>query len=179
MNFIQGGELFVLLRREKKFNEKRAKFYVAQITMAINYLHSNGVIYRDLKPENILIDTQGVIKIMDFGLGMPVRAGVAIEAPGYLSPEQLQAREPDSRADFYSFGAVVYTMLTGNLPFPGSSADEIRRKMAEGVPEAPTSVVADIPPKLEQIILKCLSIAPDQRYSSAEELLRDLDEVTV
>ncbi|XP_020907679.1 uncharacterized protein LOC110245723 [Exaiptasia diaphana] len=116
---------------------------------------------------------------MDFGLGMPVRAGVAIEAPGYLAPEQLEAREPDSRADFFSFGAVAYSMLTGKLPYPGSSADEIRRRMAEGAPEVPTSLVAEIPPKMEEILLKCLQIAPDQRYESANQLANDLEDITV
>ena len=68
MDFLNGGELFTHLRKEQKFPELRAKFYAAQLTLALGYLHSNGIIYRDLKPENILLDSEGNLKITDFGL---------------------------------------------------------------------------------------------------------------
>ena len=115
--------------------------------------------------------------MMDFGLGMPVRINQPIPNPGFLAPEQLEAKEPDSRADFYSFGAVVYATLTGQQPFPGSTAEEVRQKMASTPPAPPTSFAADMSPQLEQIVLKCLTLQPEDRYSTAEELVKDLEAI--
>ena len=179
MEFARGFTLAYLLEQARQVPVVAGVRFAREMARGLAAAHDQQLMHSGLKPENVLIDTLGTVKIMDFGLGMPVRAGAAIEAPGYLAPEQLEAREPDSRADFFSFGAVVYSMLTGKLPYPGSSSDEIRRRMAEGPPEVPTSLVAEIPPKMEEILLKCLQIAPDQRYESANQLASDLEDIAV
>ena len=179
MEFARGFTLAYLLEQARQVPVVAGVRFAREIARGLAAAHNQQLMHSGLKPENILIDTLGLVKVMDFGLGMPVRAGAAVEAPGYLAPEQLEAREPDSRADFFSFGAVVYSMLTGKLPYPGSTSDEIRRKMAEGGPEVPTSLVAEIPPKLEEILLKCLQITPDQRYASADELVADLEDISI
>ena len=179
MEFARGFTLAYLLEQARQVPVVAGTRFARQLAWGLAAGHEQQLMHGGLKPENVLIDTQGQVKIMDFGLGTPVRPGTAVEGAGYLSPEQLEGREPDSRADFFSYGALVYSLLTGHLPYPGSTADEIRRKMAEGAPEVPTALVAEIPPKLEQILLKCLHRAPEQRYASVGELLADLDEVLV
>lgn len=179
MEFARGFTLAYLLEQARQVPVVAGARFARQLAWGLAAGHEQQLMHGGLKPENVLIDTQGQIKIMDFGLGVPVRPGAAVENPGYLAPEQLEGREPDSRADFFSYGAVVYSMLTGRLPYPGSTVEEVRRRLGEGPPEVPTALVAEIPPKLEQILMKCLERAPEQRYSSIGELMADLDGVIV
>lgn len=179
MEFARGFTLAYLLEQARQVPVVAGARFARQLAWGLAAGHEQQLMHGGLKPENILIDTQGQVKIMDFGLGVPVRPGSAVESPGYLSPEQLEGREPDSRADFFSYGAVVYSMLTGRLPFPGSTAEEIRRRMSESAPDVPTALMPEIPPKLEQILMKCLERSPEQRYGSVGELMADLDGVIV
>lgn len=122
MKFIQGGELFSLLKKERKFSEKRTKFYLAQIIMAIQYLHSSGVIYQDLKPENILLDEEGYIKITDFGASKMNNQQDAnnvtfVGTPDYIAPEVLQRKPYGKEVDWWSLGIITYEMLIGISPF--------------------------------------------------------------
>ncbi|MEM6795724.1 MAG: protein kinase, partial [Acidobacteriota bacterium] len=109
----------------------------------------------------------------------PVRPGVEVARPGFLAPEQLEGQEPDSRADFFSLGAVAYHALTGHLPYPGATVGEVRQTLSTRALEAPTVHVAEIPPRLEAVLMKCLAVQPDQRYASIGDLLADLDLVEV
>lgn len=122
MPFIGGGELFTHLRRAKRFSEAETKFYAYQIGQALQYMHSNGIIYRDLKPENILIDANGYIKITDFGISKKLsneneKAKTLCGTPEYLAPEILLANKYDKSVDWWSFGILVYEMLNGHPPF--------------------------------------------------------------
>lgn len=123
MEFVNGGELFHHLKKDGRFNEKRAKFYVAELTLALEYLHEQGVVYRDVKPENILIDAEGHIRLTDFGLS---KAGL-LEAGGrtesfcgtteYLAPEVITEKSYGYSVDWYSMGLVLFEMLSGYNPF--------------------------------------------------------------
>ena len=123
MEFVNGGELFYHLKQTRGFKEDRAKFYAAEIILALEYLHESGVVYRDLKPENILVDQEGHIRLTDFGLS---KAGLEQSngrtesfcgTPEYLAPEIIKEKNYGYSVDWYSFGLVLYEMMTGINPF--------------------------------------------------------------
>nr|XP_019604391.1 PREDICTED: serine/threonine-protein kinase Sgk2 isoform X5 [Rhinolophus sinicus] len=122
LDYVNGGELFFHLQRERRFLEPRARFYAAEVASAIGYLHSLNIIYRDLKPENILLDYQGHVVLTDFGL---CKEGVEPEettstfcgTPEYLAPEVLRKEPYDRAVDWWCLGAVLYEMLHGLPPF--------------------------------------------------------------
>ena len=120
--FMQGGEMFFHLHREKKFSNEKTKFYIVEIILAIEFLHKNKMLYRDLKPENIMIDSTGHIKLTDFGLSKMVKkakekAFTICGTPQYLAPEILSDDGYDNSVDWWSLGCVMYEMLTGGPPF--------------------------------------------------------------
>jgi len=136
MDFINGGELFFHLRKKQRFSEDRTRFYAAEILLALDYLHSIGVIYRDLKPENVLLDSEGHIKLTDFGLSKqffgPERNQKAFSfcgTPEYLAPEILKGTGHDKAVDYWSLGALIYEMLTGAPPWYSRNRDEMFRNM--------------------------------------------------
>jgi serine/threonine protein kinase len=121
MDFINGGELFMHLRKHRSFSESDARIWAAQILLALEYLHSMGIIYRDIKPENVLLDREGHIKLTDFGLArdatdMSTATEVA-GSPYYMAPEVLLMQGHDVQADWWSLGILIYEMITGLPPF--------------------------------------------------------------
>lgn len=151
-----------------------------QIARALDYAHNNDIIHRDIKPANIKVTPDGQVKIMDLGLARP-RAGKRVTAPGmvigtpaYISPEQAQGHNLDSRTDIYSLGIVLYEMITGELPF---NADDITALLLQHVqqpPEPPSKVVANLPRALETVILKTLEKNPNRRFQSMDAVANAL-----
>lgn len=124
MDYIEGEELFYVLKRQKKFSESTAQFYLAEIFSVIEYLHSQNIIYRDLKPENIIIDKEGHIKLIDFGTSKILNQKELFRTHSfkgtfeYMAPEALNQHASYSfQFDWWSFGILMYKMLTGKLPF--------------------------------------------------------------
>jgi serine/threonine protein kinase len=119
LDYIQGGELFSHLRRAGRFSDDVARFYAAEILSAIEFMHSFNIIYRDLKPENLLIDSNGHIKITDFGFAKVVedRTWTLCGTPEYLAPEIIQSKGHGKSADWWAFGILIFEMLAGYPPF--------------------------------------------------------------
>ena len=172
--FLQGGELFFHIKRKKCFKESPAKFYMAQIFLAIDYLHKAGYIYRDLKPENILIDKEGNIKLTDFGLSKMIpneenniNSNTICGTLEYMAPEIIKGKNYDKSADWYSFGIVLYQMICGDVPFKlkNRNIDEISYETDIKYPEKISNEAKDI-------ISKLLEIEPEKRlgYKSSDEI---------
>jgi len=130
MNYVNGGEMFYHLRREKRFTEDRARFYAAEIILALEYLHHLGIVYRDLKLENILLDMHGHIALTDFGLakqgmeyGQTTRTFCG--TPEYLAPEVLEDNQYGRQVDWWCLGIVIFEFLTGHVPFYSSDPNKL------------------------------------------------------
>jgi tetratricopeptide (TPR) repeat protein len=183
MAFVEGTDLAGLMNREGRLPLDRALRLARQLAAALEAAHGEGVVHRDLKPQNILIDGAENLYVSDFGLAksleaevsMGTRTGQILGTPRYMAPEQVEAKEIDHRADLYSYGLIVYEMLTGELPFRGDSAMQLMYQRVSEPPKDPRTVVPDLPDWVANLVLRCLTKDPAARYQSASEILRDLD----
>jgi serine/threonine protein kinase/tetratricopeptide (TPR) repeat protein len=181
MEYVDGLDLSAVMRREGRLPLARVIDIFRQICEGLAAAHERGVIHRDLKPQNILIDMKGRVLIADFGLAKSVEYGTLTEAgkvigtPHYMSPEQVKGVPLDQRSDIYSLGIMLYEMLTGALPFTGSSAYEVMIQRTTRTPRPASDHNPKIPQYLLKILDKCLQPQPDLRYASTAEILRDLD----
>ena len=172
MDFANGGELFYHLRRAKSFTEDRTCFYAAEIALALEYLHSLGIIYRDLKPENVLIDGDGHIKLTDFGLSKQFAEDQMKKAfsfcgtPEYIAPEILKRTGHDHSVDFWSLGALIYEMLASSPPFYSKNKEQMFRNMLT----KPVALKPHFSSAACDIIQRLLQVDPTKRLNSFAEL---------
>jgi cGMP-dependent protein kinase len=119
MEFIQGGELFFHLHRETRFDDEKTSFYIAELILALNFLHKNKIIYRDIKPENIIVLKNGYLKLIDFGTAKEIedRTKTIIGTPHYMAPEVILGREYSFPVDFWSISICMYEFICGEVPF--------------------------------------------------------------
>ena len=122
LEFVQGGELFSHLRRAVRFSADVSRFYAANIILVLEYLHNRNLIYRDLKPENLLLDSQGYLKVTDFGFAkyVPDRTFTLCGTPEYLAPEIINSAGHGKAADWWAFGVLLFEMLCGYVGWPSS-----------------------------------------------------------
>lgn len=185
MEFADGPDLKQVLQDEGRFDAPRAAAVLIQLASAIEYAHTKGVIHRDLKPQNlVLVQEVGrpeAIKVLDFGVAKITapgynerfaitREGEVFGTPAYISPEQIRGVSDDSRIDIYALGCIGYELLTGEPPFVGRPMSVLQAHISD-IPPSPSSRCPEgqIPPELDQIILKCLEKEPEDRYQGAGE----------
>ena len=155
---------------------------IYKVAKALHYAHSRGVVHRDIKPSNILLTQDGDVRIVDFGIALVSDSeisrleGVA-GSPAYMSPEQVQGHELDTRSDLYSLGAVTYEMLCGQRPFRAGALGKLLRQIVQSSPEPLREVRPEIPEELEAIVARALQKDPDHRHRNGAEFAAELTRV--
>ena len=191
MEFVPGETLAATISA-KRLDLQTVLEYAVQIASALTAAHRAGIIHRDLKPGNIIVNKDGVVKVLDFGLAKPVHLasphpdcttksmqpttheGVVLGTSAYMSPEQVEGKRLDARSDIFSFGAVLYEMITGTRAFQGESDISVMSAVLRETPVPPEKLRPDLPIEVAQIVNGCLEKNPELRYPSAGDLHRDL-----
>ncbi len=181
MELIDGITLKQYLQKKSVLEPSEVLDFSIQIAKALEHAHSKGIIHRDIKPQNIMLLKDGMIKVADFGIAslesdIEENNGETVGSVHYIAPEQARGQAPDARSDIYSLGIVMYEMLTGKLPYIGTSDVEVAVKHMNTDPVSPRELVPDIPEELERICLKAMNSDIDKRYQTASELLTDLEQ---
>jgi serine/threonine-protein kinase len=182
MEFARGQLLRHVLNDEGKLRVERAVNIAIAICEALEYIHAQGVVHRDLKPENIIVDGEDRIKLIDFGIASRNGArrltfgklSQVMGTPDYIAPEQVEGKRGDARTDIYALGVLLYEMLTGETPFPGSNPFVIMHNRLVNDPVPPREIDPNITPELQEVICRALEKNPKDRYSSAREFANDL-----
>src|SRR5213595_2319033 len=182
MEYLAGRSLKELIVSRGPTPVRIAIDYTRQILAAIGYAHRHGIVHRDIKPHNVVVDSDGRLKVTDFGIARSgasqmTEVGSIIGTAQYLSPEQAKGAPVDQRSDLYSVGVVLYELLTGVVPFSGDTPVEIAMKHLSSAPERPSAKRAEIPRDLDLVVLRALAKDPADRYQSAEEMDADLARV--
>jgi len=171
MEYVDGEDLGSLLRRIGRLPQDKAVEIARQLCAGLAAAHSKGVLHRDLKPANVMLDGRGQVVITDFGLagiaddirGAEIRSGT----PAYMAPEQLAGKEVSTRSDIYALGLVLYEIFTGKRAFGEKAAGSLQERSIDRTPSRPSSVVKDLDPIIEKVILRCLAESPNDRPGTA------------
>ena len=180
MDYVEADNLKELYARHDPVLTENVAQIIIDMATGLSHIHESGYMHLDFKPENVLVSRNGAVRLIDFDLAQPfpeepVRLPKNAGTPGYMPPEQLKREPLDGRADIYAFGVAAYELLTNQKPFPGATPGEIlSAQLSPAGPIAPRDHNPDIPPLLENVILKCLHIQPERRYATAGILVRDL-----
>jgi eukaryotic-like serine/threonine-protein kinase len=189
MEVIEGRSLKELIMTRGALPIDVAIAYAKQLLEALRYAHRHGIVHRDIKPHNVLVSADQRdkrhgprLKVTDFGIArhgasQMTEAGSIIGTAQYLSPEQARGAPVTAASDLYSAGIVLYEMLTGKVPFSGDSAIEIAMKHVNELPKPPSHLRPEIPPALDQVVLRSLAKEPEDRYQSADDFIDDLERV--
>uniref|UniRef100_A0A672ZR86 non-specific serine/threonine protein kinase n=1 Tax=Sphaeramia orbicularis TaxID=375764 RepID=A0A672ZR86_9TELE len=175
LDFLRGGDLFTRLSKEVMFTEEDVKFYLAELALALDHLHSLGIIYRDLKPENILLDEEGHIKITDFGLSKEAidhdkRAYSFCGTIEYMAPEVVNRRGHTQSADWWSFGVLMFEMLTGSLPFQGKD----RKETMALILKAKLGMPQFLSPEVQSLLRALFKRNPANRLGAGPEGIEEI-----
>ncbi len=182
MEYVDGITLKEYLDQQKEVKWKEAIHFTVQILRALQHAHEKGIVHRDIKPQNIMLLQDGTIKVMDFGIARFARSETrtmtdkAIGSVHYIAPEQARGDLTDEKADIYSVGVMLYEMITGQLPFEADNAVSVAIMQLQANPTLPREINPDIPEGLQEITLKAMQKVPSQRYQSAAEMLRDIEQ---
>jgi serine/threonine-protein kinase len=186
MEFVEGKTVFDDLQKIRRYKEADALRVMIQIARALDHAHKAGFMHRDVKPKNIMITPEGVAKLADMGLARAVsdreaaeeEKGKAFGTPYYISPEQIRGDEDvDSRADIYGFGATLYHMVTGRVPFDGPNPSAVMHKHLKEKLVPPDHINSELSSGIAEVIETCLAKKREDRYMSSEALLQDLEAI--
>jgi tetratricopeptide (TPR) repeat protein len=183
MEYVSGEDLKSTVRRVGPLSTGKAIFIAKQVCQGLSEAHRQGIIHRDLKPQNIMIDREGNVRVMDFGIARSMEAkgltedGLVMGTPEYMAPEQVEGRKADKRSDIYSMGVILYELATGQVPFDGLTPMSVASKHLTRRPREPRELNAQIPTKLNEVIMKCMEKDRGRRYQNIEELLFRLSEI--
>ena len=182
--YLSGEDLAQLIRRREPETPEQKIEYLIQIADGMFYAHGQGVIHRDIKPSNIRVLENGRIKIMDFGTAKLAdkesnltQTGMTLGTVAYLSPERLLGHPCGTNSDIFSFGVLAYELLSFRRPFTGRSIPNLIDQVLNASPVPLTESWTECPPRLAEIVHKCLQKEPTRRYAALDEVRRDLDEV--
>jgi len=179
LEYVCGESLQKILARERKLPLAKALKLAEELADALDYAHGQGVIHRDIKPANILVTEEGHAKIADFGIAKLNLAhftipGKVLGTPAYMAPEQLSGEGSDGRSDLFSLGVILYVMVTGHSPFPGSSATTVCFKVANREPVAASALDMSLPTHIDAVISRAIAKNPAERYQRGCEFAEDL-----
>ncbi|MDD7408257.1 MAG: Stk1 family PASTA domain-containing Ser/Thr kinase [Anaerovoracaceae bacterium] len=183
MELLEGSSLGDLIKSEAPFSEERTIELTKQIASGLSAAHKKKIVHRDIKPHNILMTAEGVPKIADFGIAKAVNGATIVNSTTtvmgsvhYLSPEQAKGGYVDVRTDIYSLGIVMYEMLTGKVPFDGDNAVSVAMMHINSDVPAPSKINHKVSRAMDEIVMKAAARSPEQRYRSADELIKALDD---
>jgi serine/threonine-protein kinase len=176
MEFVEGENLEQRLRREGPLDPLAAIDIALQVVAALEVAHRRGIVHRDVKPHNVLINSEGKVKVTDFGIAKAISAssqtdtGLIIGSVHYFSPEQARGDPTGPQSDLYSLGVVLFEALTARRPFEGSNPVAVAHKQIYEQPPLPSEYRPDLPEEMESIVLRCLEKSLARRYATAAEL---------
>ena len=182
MEFVDGHSCAELLRDKGPMPPRDAVEILCQACRGLDYAHRNGVVHRDVKPGNLLVNTDGVVKLADFGIAKAAeqsditKVGSVLGTAAYLSPEQARGEPAGPASDLYALGVVSYQLMAGKLPYEAASLTDLARLQEAGPPPRLTDDVRDVPPALSAVVARALARDPERRYADAAEMedaLRD------
>ncbi len=180
MELVEGGTLRELLRERGPMPPHAVRAVAEPVLRAIGVAHAAGLVHRDIKPENVLISDAGEVKIADFGLVRAVAgsnltsASVILGTAAYLSPEQVTAGSADARSDVYSFGILIFEMLTGRVPFTGDTSLSIAYQRVEKDVPSPSDFIDGVPPEFDELVARATAREPAHRFADATEMAIEL-----
>ena len=183
MEYVEGQNLKDIIRNYAPLSSDLTVELGIQIAEAIRHAHEHHIIHRDIKPHNILVTEDGRIKVTDFGIARAVSAatmthtGDIVGSVHYLSPEQARGVQTNEQSDVYSLGIILYELLTGKVPYDGETPISIALKHLQEQAVPPSKLNPRVSPALENVVMRAIAKSPDQRYSTAKELLQDLRKV--
>ncbi len=176
MEYVDGQTLAELVERRGRLPFGEAAAIVRSVAEALAYIHAQGIVHRDLKSTNVKITTAGQVKLLDFGIARSsssrrlTATGAVVGTLQYLAPEQIEGRDADLRTDIWAMGVLLYELLTGRLPFEGTSTAELLGRVLRGDFVPPSRLVSGLPPHAERVVARCLKKDPASRFQTAEEL---------
>jgi serine/threonine-protein kinase len=182
MEYIDGITLTEYIERQGVLKWRDAVHFTTQILRALQHAHDRGIVHRDIKSQNVMLLADGTIKVMDFGIAHFNRetdktiSEKAIGSVHYISPEQARGEVTDEKSDIYSVGVMLYEMLTGVKPFDGDNPVSIALKHMQTKPRKMTEINSSIPEGLEEITMKAMQKEPSERYQTAGEMIKDIEE---
>lgn len=181
MEYVRGTDLKTAVQQRGSIHPRKVAEIGSQVCSALSVAHSYGIIHRDIKSANIMVQTDGNVKVMDFGIAQAGNTDMTTDSnvlgtAHYVSPEQAQGKPLAGTSDLYSLGIVMYEACTGQLPFDGPDAVSVAMKQVNEDPIPPRAINANIDPALEAIILRAMSKNPWERFSTANEMKQALDD---